>query len=147
MILMPELYQQLMALFLQLLIALVAVIACAMSHYRILQFLERRIMNAFTGAYGLIVLFCGITVSQLFAALWFTFAFQASITMDLGNVSGGTLNPFIELFYYSIINLTTLGLGQIEASDHLRFLAGVEAMTGFLLVSCSASVLIRYMKH
>ena len=64
---MPELSQQLMALFLQLLIALVAVIACAMSHYRILQFLGRRIANTLTGAYGLIVLFCGITVSQLFA--------------------------------------------------------------------------------
>jgi len=83
----------------------------------------------------------------LLAALWFTFAFKVSIAMGLGNVNGGSLNQFIELFYFSLINLTTLGLGQIEATSHLRFLAGIEAMTGFLLVSCSASVLIKYMKH
>ena len=47
----------------------------------------------------------------------------------------------------SLINLTTLGLGQIEATDQLGFLADIEAMTGSLLVSCSAYVLIRYMKH
>ena len=144
---MPELSQQFMALLIQLSVALLAIIASALSHYRILQYLTKFIVRLRNGARGLIVLFCGITASQLLAALWFTFAFKVSIAMGLGNVNGGSLNQFIELFYFSLINLTTLGLGQIEATSHLRFLAGIEAMTGFLLVSCSASVLIKYMKH
>lgn len=144
---MPEVTEQIFAFLLQLLIALTAVVACAMSHYHILQHLQKRVKNIRLGARGLVVLFCGITLSQLVAAFWFSIAFYLSISMGLGEIDGGRLNQLIELFYFSLINLTTLGLGQIEVTHHLPFLAGIEAMTGFLLVSCSASLLIRYMNH
>ncbi|MBU33935.1 MAG: transporter, partial [Alteromonas sp.] len=105
---MSELSQQFMALLIQLSVALLAIIASAISHYRILQYLTKFIVRLRNGARGLIVLFCGIAASQLLAALWFTFAFKVSIAIDLGNLKGGSLNQFIELFYFSLINLTTL---------------------------------------
>jgi hypothetical protein len=36
---------------------------------------------------------------------------------------------------------TSLGLGDIYPTGHLRFLAGIEALNGFLLISCSASTI------
>ena len=36
--------------------------------------------------------------------------------------------------------MTTLGLGDIYPTDHLRVLAGIEALTGFALISCSAQL-------
>ena len=43
--------------------------------------------------------------------------------------------------YFSLIDVTTLGAGDIYPIDHLRVLAGVEALTGFALISCSAQLL------
>ena len=80
---MSELSQQFMALLIQLSVALLAIIASAISHYRILQYLTKFIVRLRNGARGLIVLFCGIAASQLLAALWFTFAFKVSIAIDL----------------------------------------------------------------
>ncbi len=43
---------------------------------------------------------------------------------------------WMDYFYFSLINVTTLGLGDIYPTEHLRVLAGVEALTGFALISC-----------
>lgn len=51
-----------------------------------------------------------------------------------------SMNP-MDYFYFSLVNMTTLGLGDIYPTGHLRFLAGIEALNGFLLISCSASFL------
>ena len=47
---------------------------------------------------------------------------------------------WMDYFYFSLINVTTLGLGDIYPTEHLRVLAGVEALTGFALISCSAQL-------
>lgn len=45
----------------------------------------------------------------------------------------------METYYFSLVNYTSLGLGDIYPTGHLRFLAGVESLNGFLLISCSAA--------
>ncbi|MEQ8900570.1 MAG: ion channel [Roseovarius sp.] len=47
----------------------------------------------------------------------------------------------MDFFYFSLVNYSSLGLGDIYPTGHLRFLAGVEALNGFLLISCSASTI------
>ncbi len=47
---------------------------------------------------------------------------------------------WMDYFYFSLINITTLGLGDIYPTQHLRVIAGVEALTGFALISCSAQL-------
>ncbi len=49
------------------------------------------------------------------------------------------------IYYFSLVNLTTLGLGDIIPLGHLKFIAAMEAMTGFLLISCSASHIFQLM--
>ena len=53
----------------------------------------------------------------------------------------------MDYFYFSLINVTTLGLGDIYPTEHLRVIAGVEALTGFALISCSAQLFWTMMKE
>ena len=57
----------------------------------------------------------------------------------VGNLSGhGTL---LDCAYLSFVTFTTLGYGEIVAQGYLRYLTGVEALTGFILITWSASFL------
>lgn len=42
----------------------------------------------------------------------------------------------VDTLHFSLVNYTSLGLGDIYPTGHLRFLAGVEPLNGFLLISC-----------
>lgn len=52
---------------------------------------------------------------------------------------------WMDYLYFSLVNYNTLGLGDIYPTGHLRFLAGVEAVNGFLLISCSAAFVHKLM--
>jgi Ion channel len=57
----------------------------------------------------------------------------------MGQVSGhGVL---LDCAYLSFITFTTLGYGEIVAEGYLRYLMGVEALTGLILITWSASFL------
>jgi hypothetical protein len=49
--------------------------------------------------------------------------------------SGG----FLDYVYFSAITYTTVGFGDFVPSGAVRFLAGMEALTGFVLITWSAS--------
>lgn len=51
---------------------------------------------------------------------------------------GGTL---LDCGYFSFTSYTSLGLGDIEPLGHIRFLVGLEALTGLILVAWTASFL------
>lgn len=49
-------------------------------------------------------------------------------------------NPFLEVITFSLVALTTLGLGDVvPAEPIIRFLSPLEALTGFALLSASVS--------
>lgn len=132
----------------QLFIALLAISISAGSHYVFLNRLKKWVGNTKIPSFvSLLMVFYGITLSQLVAALWFALGFEASIYLGLGSFGGDDPIAFIDVFYFSLINLTTLGMANIEPLRHLNLLVGLEAMTGFLLVSCSATLIFKTMKH
>ena len=45
----------------------------------------------------------------------------------------------MDTFYFSMVNFTSLGLGSVYPIGHLRLVAVVESLNGFLLITCSAS--------
>jgi hypothetical protein len=53
---------------------------------------------------------------------------------------------FADIYYFSIVNYTSLGLGDIYPSGHLRVMAGIEALNGFLLISASAGFIFLAMR-
>ncbi|MBO6575023.1 MAG: two pore domain potassium channel family protein [Rhodothermales bacterium] len=71
--------------------------------------------------------------------------FYAGSAMGLGSfVQEAGMGPS-DYFYFSLVTYNTLGLGDMHPTGALRMLAGVGAINGFLLISCSASVVFRHM--
>ncbi|MGP9831891.1 potassium channel family protein [Marinobacter sp. NSM] len=61
----------------------------------------------------------------------------------VGNFDGSLMTTV----YFSFTTFTTLGYGDIEALGALRHLTGIEALTGFLLITWSASFLFLEMQR
>jgi Ion channel len=59
--------------------------------------------------------------------------------LALGSFGGLTVAEHLDYFYFSIVSYTSLGLGDVFPSDHLRFITGVEALNGLLLITWSGS--------
>lgn len=83
----------------------------------------------------------GILVAHV-AEIWmFALGYWAYLAMPgmgslTGNVSDGSL---LECSYFSFVTFTTVGYGDIVATGHMRYLTGLEALTGFVLITWSAS--------
>lgn len=57
-----------------------------------------------------------------------------------GSLSGGD-GSVLDCGYFSFITYTTIGYGDIVPSGSLRYLAGIEALTGLVLITWTASFL------
>lgn len=56
-----------------------------------------------------------------------------------GNIIGRFDRSLLDCIYFSFVNFTTLGFGDVVATGDIRFLAGLEALTGFVLITWTAS--------
>ncbi len=65
-----------------------------------------------------------------------------------GSLNGALEGQFLDYVYFSFTTYTTLGFGDIEPVGELRYLTGLESLTGLVLITWSASFLylemIRY---
>ena len=59
--------------------------------------------------------------------------------LELGHLKGMTENDFMEYLYFSSAIYTSLGIGDIHPTGHIRFLTGIEALNGLFLIAWSAS--------
>lgn len=75
--------------------------------------------------------------------IWvFAFGYFAMINMGMGTLFGMTTPDLLsDCVYLSWIAFTTVGFGDVAANGDLRFLPGLEALTGFVLLTWSASFL------
>jgi hypothetical protein len=58
-----------------------------------------------------------------------------------GYLDGNFDGSLLDCVYFSYTTFTTLGIGDIEAHGHVRHLAGLESLTGLLLITWTASFL------
>ena len=90
----------------------------------------------------------GTICAHLIEVWIFGLAFYLMITCgDFGPLEGRFEGSLTDAVYFSFTNYTTLGYGDIEPDGQLRFLAGMEAITGLSLITWSAySMFIEMMK-
>lgn len=68
-------------------------------------------------------------------------------TGNWGELTGNFNGTILDCVYFSFTNFTTLGYGDIEAFGIMRFLTGIEALTGLVLITWSASFLFVEMQR
>lgn len=82
-----------------------------------------------------------LAIAHIVEAGLYALGFSFGEIIGLGGFAQENVDTFMDVFYFSVVNYSSLGLGDIYPTGHLRFLAGVEALNGFLLISCSASTI------
>ncbi len=118
--------------------ALVAV--TVMIHYEMLRLLwvllpklqMKRRVRVILGVFG--------TLCAHLIEVWiFGVAFYLiSSSGDFGLLAGNFDGSLTDSVYFSFSNYTALGYGDIEPYGQLRFMAGMEALTGLSLIAWSA---------
>lgn len=80
--------------------------------------------------------------------IWlFAIAYYLMINAEgFGTLSGNFNQSLLDCSYFSFTSYTTLGLGDIEPTGHIRFLTGLESLTGLVLITWSASFLFLEMQ-
>ncbi|NVK38377.1 MAG: two pore domain potassium channel family protein [Gammaproteobacteria bacterium] len=58
-----------------------------------------------------------------------------------GHLSGEFNGSLMDCAYFSFTVYTTLGFGDIQPNGHLRYLTGIESLTGLVLITWTASFL------
>jgi uncharacterized membrane protein len=58
---------------------------------------------------------------------------------QLGNLTGNFAGELADCVYFSITTYTSLGFGDVEPSGAIRFVAGIEALVGLVLITWTAS--------
>ena len=86
------------------------------------------------------------TLEAFLYASGFWFAVHGAAIGDLKPSLDGAPPPgLMDYFYFSLVNFTTLGRGDLVPEGHLRFITAIEAFHGFLLITASGSFVLQVM--
>lgn len=116
-------------------------------HYEILRLLSNlipkmRIRLRLRVVFGVFGTICAHIVEIcLFGVAFYLMFHQGSFGGLAGQFDGSVLDSI----YFSFTNYTTVGYGDIVPTGNLRFLAGLEAITGLSLITWSASFMFMEM--
>jgi Ion channel len=119
-----------------------AVIACILLHYEAFAVLQKVLgsLHPHVRRRRILVLMFGLLALHvadvwLFGLGYYVLIDGQSVSGLLGSQGGGLL----DFVYFSAVVYTTLGFGDLVPTGAIRFMTGTEALTGFLLITWSAS--------
>ncbi|MFG6559687.1 ion channel [Sulfitobacter sp. 1A15299] len=134
------------------LLSALVVTICTAIHYFVLKGVSDTIARCRAGGQGqnLGLAVGAITIAHVIEAFIYTLFFLWAVQgLQIGvlNASGPGDKPItlMDYFYFSLVNFTTLGRGDLSPAGHLRFLTGIEAFHGFLMITASGSFLLQVM--
>jgi len=117
------------------------VILTVLIHYETLYLLAKRlpavnIVHRYRVLLAVMVIMLAHVVEIWLFALGYFFMIHSG---DFGTLSGNIDLSLLDCSYFSFTTYTTLGYGDIEPSGYLRFLTGLESLTGLVMITWSAS--------
>ncbi len=73
--------------------------------------------------------------------------FYMHTTEGWGRLEGNFDGSLLDCGYFSFTTFTTLGFGDISPHGHIRYLTGIESLTGLVLITWTASFLYYEMQR
>lgn len=83
----------------------------------------------------------------LFGLTYYLMQGQGQHHGSWGSLDGNFDGSLLDCVYFSFTTFTTLGFGDVEPFGPLRFLVGMESLTGLVLITWSASFLFFEMQR
>ncbi|MDX1296853.1 MAG: potassium channel family protein [Pseudomonas sp.] len=125
------------------------VIVAVVTHYeflfRLTQLLPKlKIRHRFRIVLGV----CGALLAHAVEVWVFAFAYYfMHRASGWGELAGNFDGSLLDCVYFSFTTFTTLGFGDIEPTGSIRFLTGIEGLTGLVLITWTASFLFVEMQR
>ena len=121
-----------------------AIIAAAVGfHFEVLNWLSIKVPQMrLSNRHRVVIALLGAILAHIIEIWGFALAYLFIIRVDdnsslVRSFDGGLYDSF----YFSISTYTTVGYGDIEPLGGVRYLAGLEALTGLVLITWTASFL------
>ena len=134
-------------MFISVISAALLVMVTFLLHYSVLRWLSggmARISMAATTR--VLVIVFAVFLAHLVEVVLYAFAYALSErVLALGSFGGLAVEKPLDYLYFSIVSYTSLGLGDVYPGGHLRFLTGVEALSGLLMIAWSGSFIYQAM--
>lgn len=91
---------------------------------------------------------CGALLAHAVEVWIFAVAYYVMHRMPgWGELQGNFNGSLMDSVYFSFTTFTTLGFGDIQPIGHLRYLTGIESLTGLVLITWTASFLFVEMQR
>ena len=95
----------------------------------------------------LVVLMTIMVVHVVVIGLFGASYYAMSEVLGVGTMHGEFNGEAIDYFYYSATTYTTLGIGDVFAQGPMRIVAGLESLTGLVMISWSATFTYLHMER
>ena len=107
--------------------------------YRLTLYIPKMKINH---RYRIVFGVCGALIAHAFEIWIFSVAYYFMNRTDgWGHLSGNFNGSLMDCGYFSFTVFSTLGFGDIEPNGDLRYLTGIESLTGLVLITWTASFL------
>ena len=132
-----------------LLIFVLSVAVVVLLHYEILYWLTRVMpVIRIKYRYRLVLGVFGALLAHVLEVLVFGYTYFFMHQQEgLGYLEGRFVIGQEDCIYFSFTTFTTLGYGDIEPFGGIRYLAGIESLTGLVLITWTASFLFLEMQR
>lgn len=112
-------------------------------HFEILNWLSRAVPKmSLNNRPRVVVALLGAIMAHIVEIWLFALAYYYLVNAGhMGSLEGNFDGSLNDCFYFSVSTYTTVGYGDIEPYGDVRFLAGLEALTGLVLITWTASFL------
>jgi len=128
-------------MFVAFVITLALVVACIFIHYELLRMVSVAMPKMHGSARRRLLSAIGVVfMAHILEISLFAIAFALmQHRWGLGEIAGAIEGSWVDFFYFSAASYTTLGMGDLFPTGHLRFVAAIESLTGLILIAWSAS--------
>ncbi len=119
----------------------IIVLGCVLLHYEVFSWLTRVLANLHLRIRRrrILLLILGLLTLHVTEIWIFGFGYFFLLGNDGFGQIQGSAGGLLDLVYFSSVVYTTLGLGDLVPAGAIRFMTGMEALTGFVLITWSAS--------
>ena len=114
---------------------------CVVLHYEVLNLCNRFLSKLSHQRRRRVLLLMFIILSTHVAEIWlFGVGYLTLVRYaDLGSLMGLPTTELPDFVYFSAVTYATVGFGDVVPVGAIRFLAGMESLTGFVMITWSAS--------
>jgi hypothetical protein len=122
--------------------------ATVIIHYEVLYQLAVRLPNvSILPRYKVLLGVFVILIAHTLEIWLFALAYFLLINIDgFGSLTGNFNQSLLDCSYFSFTTYSTLGFGDVEPTGYIRFLTGLESLTGLVMITWSASFLFLEMQ-